>query len=419
MVKHIVIADDLTGANAVSILLKKRGIKAVTWLGKEEEVPCTEACVFTTDSRGLGKSEAYEKVLNLTVELKQRGAESFSKRIDSTMRGNIGAELDGILDGLGDGTVAICTPAYPDAGRVVVNGELMINGLPLTQTELADDPKSRIFTSNIKRIICEQSKYKVCNIFLHDIQGSETQISDKLDAALEAGYRIIVCDIEKNDDIVKLSKALRLNKHSFLTADPGRLTAEMVKRGSMLQMQLFANKVLAIIGSVNVKTRRQLEELWKTEKGVEKVIVDTAKLIQRDQRHMEIRRVLDEVKYLKDRCNVITIVGDGIYPEKRLEMTEALSNVINGAFADITYEILKEWKCFQGLYSSGGDITRAVYKRCGVKGVHVLDEVLPLAVYGELIGSDFSGMKIITKGGSQGELQAIRQCVMYLLRSIE
>ena len=38
--EQVVIADDLTGANAVSALLRKKGINAVTWLGNMEELPC-------------------------------------------------------------------------------------------------------------------------------------------------------------------------------------------------------------------------------------------------------------------------------------------------------------------------------------------------------------------------------------------
>lgn len=417
--EHIVIADDLTGANAVSVLLRKYGINAVTWLEDNADLPCAEACVFTTDSRGLSGEEAYEKVLNLSRRFKESGTGMFSKRIDSTMRGNVGAELDGMLDALGRDVAAVCTPAYPDSGRTVENGILLIHGKPLSETELADDPKAQIVTSDIKDIICGQSKYKVYNIFSEDMQGSEKQLSEYLDAILNEGYRIIICDIKRNEDIVKLARVLRRNGHSFITADPGVLTAELAKENVRPQSKIFANKVLAVIGSVNVKTREQMEELWQSETGVGKVIVNTSQLVQCCRQKAEIQRVREEVKRLKDDCNIITIVGDGIYPEKRMEITEALSNVINDAFGNMTYGILTEWKCFRGLYTSGGDITRKVYDRCGVKGIQVLDEVLPLAVYGELIGSEFPNLKVITKGGSQGNRQAICQCVRYLLQHME
>lgn len=416
--EQVVIADDLTGANAVSALLRKNGINAVTWLGNMEELPCDTACIVTTDSRGMDRKEAYKKVQNLCVQFTNIGVSTFSKRIDSTMRGNVGAELDGMLDTLGKNAAVICTPAYPDSGRTVSGGILLVHGKPLSETELADDPKARIVTSNVRDIISEQSKYRVCNLFSDGMRGSDEQISERLNTALKAGYRIIVCDIENNEDIEKLARVLRINGHFFITADSGVLTAELAKERAKKQTELFPNKVLAVIGSVNVKTRDQLEELWKRETGVGKVIVNTSELVQDGRRQAEIRRVTEKVNGLKDGCSIITIAGDGIYPEKRIEITETLSNVINDAFGNIAYEILREWKCFKGLYTSGGDVTRAVYDRCGVKGIHVLDEVLPLAVYGELMGGEFTDLKIITKGGSQGDRRAICQCMKYLLQRI-
>lgn len=417
--KRIVIADDLTGANAVSVLLKKNGVDVITWIGKMEGMPCAEAYVLTTDSRGLSRNDAYEKVLALMKQLKHGDACIFAKRIDSTMRGNIGSELDGMLDVLGKDTAVVCTPAYPDSGRCVVNGELLVHGKPVTETGIADDPKSRIFTSNVKNIICGQSKYKACNIFLNDIRCGAERLSALLDEVWRAGSRIMVCDAESNEDIVRIAQALRMNSRSFITADSGVLTAEIVKREVHPGTKLLTNKVLAVIGSVNAAAGEQLEELWNADERAGKVIVDTLKLIQRSQQKAEIRRIVEEAGRLKSSCNIVAIAGDGIYPEKRLKMTEDLSNMINDAFAGIAYEILKEQKEFRGLYSSGGDITRAVYEKCGIKGVSVLDEVLPLAVYGELIGGEFAGLKVVTKGGSQGKRNAICQCVTYLLQHIQ
>ncbi len=93
---------------------------------------------------------------------------------------------------------------------------------------------------------------------------------------------------------------------------------------------------------------------------------------------------------------------------------EELSETINYALAEIAYRIFSEDKDFRGLYASGGDVTQAVCTRFGVAGLELHDEVLPLAAYGQFSGGDFDGLDFITKGGSQGDKNAINQCVTYL-----
>lgn len=87
MLKIIVIADDLTGGNANSILLKKEGINVVTVVETAMDVTGFEAAVYSTNSREIPQSEAFDRVYQLSEKLKDQGAVLFSKRIDSTLRG--------------------------------------------------------------------------------------------------------------------------------------------------------------------------------------------------------------------------------------------------------------------------------------------------------------------------------------------
>ena len=92
----------------------------------------------------------------------------------------------------------------------------------------------------------------------------------------------------------------------------------------------------------------------------------------------------------------------------------AFAKSCNSAFAEITYRIFKTEDTFKGLYTSGGDVTVAVCKRFDTAGLSLLDEVLPLAAYGQFLKGEFEGVHIITKGGSQGNKDAINKCITYL-----
>jgi uncharacterized protein YgbK (DUF1537 family) len=88
--------------------------------------------------------------------------------------------------------------------------------------------------------------------------------------------------------------------------------------------------------------------------------------------------------------------------------------LINHSLAEMTYQILKQNAAFQGIYTSGGDITVAVSKKFKTVGIRLLDEVVPLAAYGELIAGEFDGLKIVTKGGMVGDRNAMKDCIRYL-----
>ncbi|MBP8918299.1 MAG: hypothetical protein KBG85_01185, partial [Micropruina sp.] len=58
----------------------------------------------------LPAAEAYERVRQATQELVAAGARQFTKRIDTTCRGGIGPEVEGMLSALPDDYIAIMVP---------------------------------------------------------------------------------------------------------------------------------------------------------------------------------------------------------------------------------------------------------------------------------------------------------------------
>lgn len=94
-----IIADDLTGANDSGVQLARHGLKTTVLFDMDNEsVRNYEAVVFDTDSRSINQLDAYEKVKQVAEFLTQAGFKSIFKKLDSTMRGNIGAEIDAIYE---------------------------------------------------------------------------------------------------------------------------------------------------------------------------------------------------------------------------------------------------------------------------------------------------------------------------------
>ena len=145
MPQCVVIADDLTGANATGVLLKKMNYKAYTVMNTERiELSTLSDCdcvLYPTDSRGVDAKIAYNRVYIVCNLLKDDDVKVYANRIDSTLRGNLGSETDAMLDSLGEDYIAIVAPCFPASGRIICGGYMLVDGLPLHKTNIAVDPK--------------------------------------------------------------------------------------------------------------------------------------------------------------------------------------------------------------------------------------------------------------------------------------
>ena len=168
MAACIVVADDLTGANATGVLLTKMQYRAATIMSLDnndpEEMQECDCLLYPTDSRGVDAQTAYRRVFEASQSLKNDRVLVYSKRIDSTLRGNLGSETDAMLDSLGEDYIAVAAPCFPSSGRIVIGNYMLVNGTPLHRTNIALDPKCPVTISEVDRLFREQSKYQVTAI---------------------------------------------------------------------------------------------------------------------------------------------------------------------------------------------------------------------------------------------------------------
>src|SRR5699024_11248740 len=85
------------------------------------------------------------------------------------MRGNVGNEIDLLLDYVDKESIAVVVPSFPDSERVTIGGYLVVNNIPLHKTDVANNPIMPINTSCISEIIESQSKYVVGLLTINDL----------------------------------------------------------------------------------------------------------------------------------------------------------------------------------------------------------------------------------------------------------
>lgn len=431
MPKIVIIADDLTGANATGVLLAKQGFKTATFLNLKKYDPNKnldlDIISISTDSRGTEKDTAYNRVKEVVDYFKDDSIKLFAKRIDSTLRGNIGAEIDGVLDYLSEDTIAIVVPAFPTSGRICIGDYLMVDQVPLEKTDVATDPKAPVKTSKVTSIIKSQTSKKVGFIDLHKVLKGVDSLKDALSKEIENGSKIIVIDAITDEDIETIAEAINDMKINIVSVDPGPFTSTLAKKLLNKTKPVSSQKLMMVIGSVTNLTRKQIEE-FKLIYSPLILEVDTEKLIYDTTCQGEINRVsnvllenmkdydiigITTIKNEKDILNLNNIA-------KELNITEdEVSKKITTGLAKISKIVLdKSNSSIGGLYTSGGDVTIAVCNELEAIGIEVIDEVLPLAVYGKILEGNYNNTAIVTKGGLIGDEKAIIKCTDYILTKL-
>ena len=190
--------------------------------------------VVSSDSRPLPKAEAQHKVSAAVKQLQARGAHYFTKRIDTTLRGGIGFEIDAMLEQLPQETVAVVVPAMPQSRRILVGGYSVIDSVALSRTDVARDVRTPVTESWVPGLLAAQTHHQVGHIALTSVMKGEGQIQQDLQEQQQRGVRVIVVDAITVDDVDAIAGAVVALNWNVLAVDPGPFTERLaVRRGLM------------------------------------------------------------------------------------------------------------------------------------------------------------------------------------------
>ena len=426
MSKVLIIADDLTGANANCALMKTIGLRGASITGNNlEKLPDDiDVVALTTDSRAMEKSQAYKRVYDKVKKYKDKSIDLYSKRIDSTLRGNLGTELKAYQDALKAKTIGICVPSFPDSGRIVVNNYLYVNGISLMNTDAGKDPKisavSNLVTENFKKDYDGQ----IIHIGIDEIDKGIENIKNLIIANKDKD--LIVFDAITNEQISLIAKASIASQIDFISVDPGPFTKEVTRL--LYQKESIRTKALALIGSVTNVTINQMNEL-KNDYNYYQVDVDASKLIEIDKAIEEIERAVEEASENLKNHDLIIVTTTPKDIKDRLDLNKIsenmslsiddLSILISRGLAKIGKDLVTKEDSISGIFSSGGDITVATVEELLSDGIEIKEEIQPLVAYGRMINGLKPGLKIVSKGGMVGNKNVMVECIQRILNEGE
>jgi uncharacterized protein YgbK (DUF1537 family) len=400
----IVMADDLTGGNALAALLRREGLPCWTHLLGEPAcggvLPDTRAAgahVLALDTRNVSGAEAARRLEAAAAAL---GAvpDLIGLRIDSTLRGPIAASLDAML--AQQWRLALVVPAFPASGRTTRGGIHYVKGTPVAQTEIAHDPESPVISSCLADWIGGRTRLPYANLPLADVRRGRARVADRLAAAFAGSARVIFCDAETDADIEQIARgALDLRRAcpelSLLPVDPGPFTAALVR--VLREPSALAPLVFGVMCSLMQTASRQMDFV---ESG------GYATTFRYDGQSAP--ELLAAFRGLPPSTRTILVRTDTacIDVHSRLRLHAVLAALFPGVIA--------AFPSLRGLFLSGGETAARLLASLGVRTLALRGEVGPLATLSRVCDGALRGMVLATKGGSVGRTSAIADLLGHL-----
>ena len=426
MLKLVAIADDLTGANDTALQFAKRQIKSSVHLGLDSSMPATasDVVVIDSDSRDMSRQEAYRQVYRIAEIVSGCETECIYKKIDSTLRGNWGAEVKA-ADDVFQPELVIIAPAYPVNRRITMGGYHLLDGQPLELTEIGNAPKTPVHESYIPDILQQQVPDAACGVLDFSVmKKGEAMIRNTVEDFLARGIRWIICDIAEEQNFMTLMDALRGKKRILWVGSAG--LADYISyfygwEGDCYDMPASRDgPVLICAGSVSHTTQQQIKRVCADTKismvklDVQQVLSDADSI---NAYGRQIQKMLAEGKDVllvsaENDADVRLAVNTGRkYHLSGKEVSEKLAVIMAGIVSRLNLSMIS------GMVLTGGDTAVHICRALGVEGVEVFQEIMPAVPLGRVEGkfSEKEKVFIVTKAGAFGSpeiftkaLQAIK-----------
>jgi uncharacterized protein YgbK (DUF1537 family) len=194
------IADDYTGASDLANTLTRQGLRTVQTIGVPPDdlmLPEVDAVVVSLKSRSIEARLAVEKSRAAEKWLRGRGVNHVLFKIcstfDSTDAGNIGPVMDALRADCAEAIVLV-TPAFPETGRTVYQGNLFVGSVPLNESPLKDHPLNPMHDSNLVRVLARQSSGKVGLVGLAVVAEGVNAVGARLKALAAEGVGAAIAD---------------------------------------------------------------------------------------------------------------------------------------------------------------------------------------------------------------------------------
>jgi uncharacterized protein YgbK (DUF1537 family) len=405
------IADDYTGASDLANTLTRCGLRTVQTIGvpsDELSLPEVDAVVVSLKSRSIEAGLAVSRSRAAEKWLRGRGAEHVLFKIcstfDSTDAGNIGPVMDALRSDSSD-RIVLVTPAFPETGRTVYQGNLFVGSLPLNESPLKDHPLNPMHDSNLVRVLARQSRTRVGLVDLAAVARGVSAVRSRSDDLAAKGFGAAIIDAVFDSDLETIGEVALDHRMSVGASGFGLgLARALVASGkvkaetsSAVASEPVGGGAACLAGSCSQAT---LMQIANAEKVMGVLHLDPERVVGGKE---EGRRAL---AWAKERLNDgPVLIASSSKPEEVSALQarhgrEAAGHAIEQTIADIAHGLVQSG--VRRLVVAGGETSGAVVDRLGIPGFLVGAEIAPGVPVLRAVGAKGSEMLLALKSGNFG-----------------
>ncbi|MEC9490508.1 MAG: four-carbon acid sugar kinase family protein [Halanaerobiales bacterium] len=423
-----IIADDLTGANDTGVQFCKQGYDvtvAIEQIPDGSKLKHNKVGVIDTETREVKKSEAVKKLNQILSKLQFTEKDLIYKKVDSTLRGNVGAEIELIME-LFDKDLCILTPSFFSSKRLTIGGYLIVNDEPLGSSEYNQRNLDSGEASYIPSILNEQSQFEVGKIELKEVIKGRKSILRELKKLSAAGKKILVVDSVNDIDLENIFAAGEELDEDVLYSGSAGLANLIAKKHhlekSASDYLINKSQVLIVNGSRSQTAKTQVD-YFIDNFDVFELEIDIKKLLEDDE---ELNKNLKQqiAKYNGDQYLVIRPapyysdeeVINNLLVKNDLSFRQ-LGEKIRDKLGEIAALIIDKF-AVQNVIVTGGDTLIGICRAIKADKLNVLGEVVDGVPITQPIldKSSENHLNFITKAGGFGERDTISEVVKIIER---
>ena len=403
------IADDLTGATDLSLMLTKEGLRTVQSTGIPPgrlDLTEVDALVIALKSRSIPASAAVALSLDAARALRALGAQrllfKYCSTFDSTGEGNIGPVAEALLGLVGGQTIAC--PAFPKAGRTIYAGRLFVDGVPLSESPMKDHPLNPMHDSDLRRVLGRQTRLPIGLIAFEDVDAGPCGIQAALSREAESGRRVAIVDALSDRHLRDIGAAtahlpLVTGGSGIAIGLPAAyLAAGLLERLTPPPRTMAApeGRCAILAGSCSAATRQQVAHAMAA--GLPAFQLDAAQLAEGTQ---TIEQVFNWIDAQSGSRPILVYSSAG--PDVVRDTQARLGREAAGAVVE---EVLAAAACglrqrgFSRLLVAGGETSGAVVQALGVQALSIGPEIDPGVPWTRTL--DGADMALALKSGNFG-----------------
>ena len=431
-----VIADDLTGANDTGVQFARQGARTIVPLDWHDLTSLggrADVLVLSTNSRGLPPGAAAQRAKVAAQALRKARVPAIYKKIDSTFRGNVGVELDAILE-VYPAPLVLIAPSFPPADRAVLDGTLTVGGIPVHRTAIGRDPVAPVRQSHLPTLLRGQTRRRIHHLPLQALRAPWPRAARSLQAWYSSNGGLVVADAVTANDLRRLARLITEGGLLGVVAGSAGLAASLSqtmpwRRRPLGRPTPAEHPILLVVGSPNPTSLAQVAAVERRGSAavIRGEIQDVLACPERFRRELErvLSKTTAELRTGRDAMITLAQKSDGRRASARRGTSgrRKRPTALSPSASATLSEFLGRWARdvaratrLGGLVLCGGDIAVATCRALGADGIILGGEVEPGVPWGRLVGGERPKLPVITKAGGFGTPDVFRAAIRFLQR---